>query len=109
MDKTNKQLLDEVIKNNLEKVNDAEASDEAKQNAIEIAMKAVDRDLEIDKSKKERLIKIAEVTAGVVITPVIYFICNKAYAKMLCNFEKDYTFTTSAGRGLKDLFKLKKC
>ena len=45
--------------------------------------------------------------AGTIIAPVAGFYTKKAFAKMICTFEKDYTFTTSAGRSLGSLFRFK--
>lgn len=45
--------------------------------------------------------------AGTIIAPVAGFFTKKAFAKMICTFEKDYTFTTSAGRSLGSFFRFK--
>lgn len=45
--------------------------------------------------------------AGTIIAPIAGFCTKKAFAKMICTFEKDYTFTTSAGRSLGSLFRFK--
>lgn len=62
--------------------------------------------LEQDKLRTQRLLKILEVTAAVVLTPMIDNKFRTKFAKMICNFEKDYNFTTTAGRSLSKLFKL---
>lgn len=62
--------------------------------------------LEYNNNKKERLVKAMEIGAMIAV-PMITAGYNKKFAKMLCNFEKDYTFTTTAGRSLGGLFKLK--
>lgn len=62
--------------------------------------------LEQDKLKTQRLLKILEVTAAVILTPMIDNKFRTKFAKMICNFEKDYNFTTTAGRSLTKLFKL---
>lgn len=64
-------------------------------------------DLEQDKLKTERILKVLEVAAVVVITPLIDNKFRTKFAKMICNFEKDYNFTTTAGRSLSSLFKFK--
>ena len=51
------------------------------------------------------MLKAAELGLLVVVVPIIRYSTNKGYAKLLCNFEKDYTFTTSGGRSLSRLFK----
>lgn len=62
--------------------------------------------LEQDKLRTQRLLKILEVTAAVVLTPMIDNKFRTKFAKLICNFEKDYNFTTTAGRSLSKLFKL---
>lgn len=62
--------------------------------------------LEQDKLSTQRLLKILEVTAAVILTPMIDNKFRTKFAKMICNFEKDYNFTTTAGRSLSKLFKL---
>lgn len=62
--------------------------------------------LEQDKLKTQRLLKVLEVTAAVILTPMIDNKFRTKFAKMICNFEKDYNFTTTAGRSLSKLFKL---
>ena len=44
----------------------------------------------------------------VILVPWMQYRHNKKFAMMMCNFEKDYTFTTSAGRSLSRLFKFGK-
>lgn len=51
------------------------------------------------------ILKGVELGLLVVVVPIIRYRTNKGYAKLLCNFEKDYTFTTSGGRSLSRLFK----
>ncbi len=64
--------------------------------------------LEADQAAKERMIKYAEIALAVIVTPMIEAGCKHAFAKMICEFEKDYNFTTMAGRSLNALFKFKK-
>ncbi len=64
--------------------------------------------LEADQAAKERMIKYAEIALAVIVTPMIEAGCKHAFAKMICEFEKDYNFTTMAGRSLNSLFKFKK-
>lgn len=63
-------------------------------------------------SKKEQSKRwITELAIGVGI-PVALFIGDclfkTYYMKSVCNFEKDYTFTTTPGKGISGLFKFKK-
>ena len=64
--------------------------------------------LENDQAAKDRLIKCGEIALAVIVTPMIEAGCKKAFAKMICDFEKDYNFTTMAGRSLSTIFKFKK-
>ena len=64
--------------------------------------------LENDQAAKDRLIKCGEIALAVIVTPMIEAGCKKAFAKMICDFEKDYNFTTMAGRSLSSIFKFKK-
>ena len=52
--------------------------------------------------------KYVEIGAAVILTPLIEAGCKKAFAHMLCEFEKDYNFTTMAGKSLSGLFKFRK-
>lgn len=64
--------------------------------------------LEKDQAAKDRLIKCGEIALAVIVTPMIEAGCKKAFAKMICDFEKDYNFTTMAGKSLSTIFKFKK-
>lgn len=105
MKKENKALLDEVIKDRLEKSLDEDA--ENREEAFREAMDAIDRQNELDKNNKDRIVKIVEIGAAIVAVPLIDAGCKKAFAKLICEFEKDYTFTTSAGKTLANLFRFK--
>ena len=137
MDNQNKQLLSEVIKKNLEYVLENDANSDEGKASFKAAMDAVSKQIEIDKietshleqtekmkmeeirnlreegskrdeARKDRWTQIGIFAAGLIAGPVIDVACKKGYAKLLCEFEKDYTFTTSAGRALSGLFKFKK-
>jgi hypothetical protein len=58
--------------------------------------------------RKDRFIKLVEIGAVTILTPLLDAGCKKAFAEMLCEFEKDYNFTTMAGKSLSGLFKFKK-
>ena len=64
--------------------------------------------LEAKQAKLNTAIKAVEIVAAVAIAPLIDFRCKETFAHMLCEFEKDYNFTTMAGRSLSALFKFKK-
>lgn len=137
MNKANKELLDEVVYNRLERALNSTGTTEENKIIFKEAMDAVDRTIEIDKliaaekeqaeklkAEKEKLkadeefkIKQAkrdivkfgvELGATVILIPTINYICNSKYAKRICNFEKDYTFTTTPGKGLSSLFRFRK-
>lgn len=59
-------------------------------------------------NRRDRLIKLVEIGAITVVAPLLDAGCKKAFAEMLCEFEKDYNFTTMAGKSLSGLFKFKK-
>ena len=101
--KDNKELLDKVIKDRLMKSMIAEEGSDV---AFNEAMEAIDRQIQLDNNKKDKLIKAVEISAAVILTPLIDAKCRQIFAKMICDFEKDYTFTTTAGKSLSKLFKL---
>lgn len=126
MKDTNRELLDEVIKDRLTRaMKNGSDADELKA-VFDEAMMAIDRQVKLDEieasrneqvrneelkkeeAKKDRIVRVVEIGAVLLAAPVIETICKKAYAKMLCEFEKDYTFTTTAGRALSGLFRFKK-
>ena len=61
-----------------------------------------------DEAKKDRLVQIATFLTGLVGGAAIDYFTKKRFAKLICEFEKDYTFTTLAGRSLSDLFRSKR-
>lgn len=64
--------------------------------------------LDISQANKDRMVRVIEIGAAVVAAPLIEAGCKKAFAKMICTFEQDNIFTTTAGRSLSGLFKFKK-
>lgn len=68
--------------------------------------------VEIEGNKKDKnkdlIMKAVEIGAAVIAAPLIEAGCKKAFAQMICEFEKDYNFTTLAGKGLSGLFRFKK-
>lgn len=106
MKKENKELLDKVITDRLTKSLGANP-DEAEA-AFKEAMEAIDRQKDMDKDKKDRLVKIVEIGSAVLLAPLVEVGCKKAFAHMICEFEKDYSFTTMAGKSLSALFKFRK-
>lgn len=123
------ELLDEAIKNRLEKAKQSDVESEDEKHAFKEAMIAIDKKIEYTKletshneqlmkaeiekeknlreeevkvkeAKKDRWVQIGTFVAGLIIAPIIGQIIDRSNMKTLCNFEKDYTFTTSFGRGL---------
>lgn len=105
MKKENKKLLEDVIKDRLTK--SLGDSDEASE-AFKEAMEAIDRQNTLDKDSKDRIVKFVEIGTAVVLAPLIETGCKKAFAHMICEFEKNDSFTTIAGKSLSGLFKFKK-
>lgn len=111
----NKDQLDKVIDDRLESVLIyEEGSDEAKQ-AFKEAMKAIELRNEMEKiedtkksEKKNTVLKVVEIAAVPVGLFVLDCLFKNHYMKKVCNFEKDYTFTTTPGRGLSSLFQFRK-
>ena len=138
MTKENMNLLDEVIKNRLEQVRQPDANSDEDKQAFREAMEALNKKIELEKievshleqikrmemeeeqnlrdeivkveeAKKDRWVQIALFVGGALLVPAVDHLRTTNYIKKLCNFEKDYTFTTSAGRGLtSSLFRFKK-
>lgn len=122
MNDENKKLLDEVIKNRLETAKQSTADADVNNVAFRQAMEAIDRQIEIDKikvsseeqskkqehSKKETeinmWIQIGGLVASMVVVPAMNHFYNMRYAKTLCHFEKDYTFTTTPGKATSKFF-----
>ena len=121
MNVENKKLLDEVIKDRLEEALNTIPDDE-NNTAFKQAMEAVDRQLKLSElevaredqshkqemakqaAKRDVIFKIGEILVIPLALAGVQYMCNMRYAKVLCNFEKDYTFTTSAGRATQKFF-----
>lgn len=106
MKNENKKLLDQVINTKLEETLSSEDPEESEK-SFEEAMKAISIQNDVARSKKDRIIKCIEIGAGIVLVPTVEFLFRRAFAKDICEFEKEYTWTTSAGRGLSSLFRFK--
>lgn len=114
------ELLMQDNKNNAESERQADAQDhefnlevikqkyKLKELNVTKKIEEVKMKLENDQAAKDRLIKCGEIALAVIVTPMIEAGCKKAFAKMICDFEKDYNFTTMAGRSLSSIFKFKK-
>ena len=103
MNKDNKVLLEKVINDRLNKA--LEDNDDTSTNFDE-AMAEKKKKKDLDSDKRDKIIKLVEIGAAVIVTPIIEAKCRKLFAEMICSFEKDYTFTTTAGKALSKLFRL---
>lgn len=105
----------------LEKIESAEEAQlynrDLERMKVESAEEAKDKDRELERekiemSKKEqnqnKWIKFIEVAAIPVGITLLNFALNRYYIRTICNFEKDYTFTTSPGKGISGLFRFKR-
>lgn len=118
-------LLSDVVESRLKTALSSEAGSD-RDTAFGQAMSAMDRLIELSKleasydeqakkqelarkeAKLDKIIKIGEIVAVALVVPGIQYFCNMRYAKTLCNFEKDYTFTTQAGKATSKLFRFGK-
>lgn len=66
----------------------------------------IENDIERSKNNSQTALRVLEIAAAVVVAPIVEHKFRKGFAKMICEFEKDYNFTTTAGRSLSKLFKL---
>lgn len=119
-------LLSDVVESRLKTALASDAGSEKGDTAFGQAMSAMDRLIELSKleasydeqtkkqelarkeAKLDKVIKIGEIVAVALVVPGIQYFCNMRYAKTLCNFEKDYTFTTQAGKATSKLFRFGK-
>ena len=124
MDTTTDRLLATVAEDRLEASLKLEG--EERHAAFKEGMEAVSKQIELRKMKQEeeralreeenkkhdvfidRCIQVGTFAAGLIVAPCIEGAVKKGFAKLLCEFEKDYSFTTSAGRSLSNLFRFKK-
>lgn len=118
MNKENKQKLDDLIYDLLVMAgNNADGSKESEV-FLKEALDAIDRSMEIEKMERareeekmkriwDRTIKISEIAATAFLVPMMTYVYNMKFAKVICEFEKDYSFTTTAGRTFGSLFRKK--
>lgn len=66
----------------------------------------IEHNIEKSKNNSQTALRVIEIAAAVVVAPILEHKFRKGFAKMICEFEKDYNFTTTAGRSLSKLFKL---
>ena len=66
----------------------------------------IEHNIEKSQNNSQTALRVLEIAAAVVVAPIVEHKFRKGFAKMICEFEKDYNFTTTAGRSLSKLFKL---
>ena len=66
----------------------------------------IEHNIEKSKNNSQTALRVLEIAAAVVVAPIVEHKFRKGFAKMICEFEKDYNFTTTAGRSLSKLVKL---
>lgn len=87
---------------------EAEREELIERRAIEREKMAREEELRKKEAKKDRIVKCIEIAALAVVTPVVGYACNRAFANFLCKAEQFETFTTTAGRSLGKVFKFGK-
>ena len=110
-----KELLERVVQDRLEKSLSEDLSSEEKEKAFKEAMDALSHSNELEKNefakeerKIDRVLKWVELLAIPAGLMTLDYLFKRSHTTRLCNFEKDYTFTTTAGRSLSGLFRFKK-
>lgn len=106
MTKENRKLLEEVTKDRLETALTSK-NEEEKKEAFKEAMEAISKQNDISNAWKDRFIRCCEIGATVFLAPAVDYFFKKRFAERICLFEKDYTFTTTAGKSLSGLFRFK--
>jgi hypothetical protein len=130
MNERNRELLEKVIETRLTDALELDAESDESQSALKEAMVAIDKETELtkmdiaheeqnEKRKADekfrdaeshinvmlRIIEVAAIPIGILIIDIV---ARDKFAKRICNFEKDYTFTTTPGRSLSSLFRFKR-
>lgn len=115
MENENLNALKEANKKCLETAMELGLDTEEGRAAYSLAMTGIDReaklgdeDFKTKESKRNLIMRGVEVAGGILVAPLVETACKKVFAEMICTFEKDYSFTTSAGRSLSGLFRFKK-
>ena len=110
----NKELLEKVIKDRLEASLATGLDFEEKRAVFREAMEAIDRQIELERSESakeertpNRIMRGVEVVALPVLLTGVDLFTKWRFMKTVCNFEKDYTFTTTPGRSISSLFRWK--
>ena len=107
MKRRNEEILNDLIEFKLLKELENEKQHGKSTDDFDKLLLAIDRATKLKDLNEQQRSKLLTLLTGVVITPVIDYGVKKVFAKMLCEFEKDYTFTTTAGKTLSSIFKFK--
>lgn len=137
MEDKNRELLSRVIEERLERVLKSDAESDNAKSDFKEAMEAVDRQIELTKldasheeqlkkqelekekqvreeelrmkeAKKDRWIRVAEIAAVSIVSPIIGYYTKRSFAKLICAYEKTDSFTMTAGKsGISSFFRFK--
>lgn len=109
------ELLEKVVRDRLKVACDESKSEDERKAAFDEAMKAVERLDALKKTESDTqdkklglLLRAIEIAAVPVALSFIDYGLKMKFTKVICNFEKDYSFTTQAGRSVSQFFKFKK-
>ena len=61
-----------------------------------------------EEAKRERIFKIATIIVEIFGAAAFDYFVKVKFAKLICTFERDYTFTTHAGKSISDYFRFKR-
>lgn len=109
MDKIQKRH-DEELNRMYDKLNELEPGSEAYEKMLAEIAKATtvrNESKKVGNEKKDLAIKIGTVAAGVLITPMIDYICKRSLAGFIGKVEQMETFTSTPGRSIGSWFKWK--
>ena len=108
MNDKNKELLEAVIEDKLEKSLKEDLDPEEREKIFKEAMLALDKDLEDEKTKTNGFLKMLELGGLFLLVPIGDYIARDRFAKKCMDFERTDSFTTTPGRSLSSLFKFRK-
>ena len=125
MENKTKELLSKVSENRLDRALASGNPDDAKA-AFKEAMEAVDRQIELTKlelshdeqikkeelrvkeAKVDRWIRIGEIVAVSILSPLIGYGIKRGLTKLVCTYEKTDSFTMTPGKsGIGSFFRFK--
>ena len=107
MKRRNEEILNDLIEFKLLKELENEKQHGKSTDDFDKLLLAIDRATKLKDLNEQQTSKLLTLITVFAITPVIDYGVKKVFAKMLCEFEKDYTFTTTAGKTLSSIFKFK--